>query len=267
MHEILAGLGHCSVVLDLGSGGGSFDGEGLPMRVVRADLAFRRRSGLQVACTAAALPFADGVFDAAILNHSLEHMDRLDECIAEIARVLAPAGLLYIAVPDATTFTDWVYRWIARGGGHVNPFRRPEDVVLKITAATGLKHSGTRLLCTSLAFLHRRDIPGRPSRKLLLFGNGSEAMLRVLTYGFRRLDKWFGTRTSIYGWAFWFGDGISPETDPWTNVCVGCGSGHPASHLVRSGGVTRRRWLPSSYRCLQCGARNYFTPDPPGTTR
>lgn len=264
MNEILAGLKPCSIVLDLGSGAGSFDAEGLPCKVVRADLAFGRRNGLQVACTASALPFAGGAFDAVILNHSLEHMEELDGCIREIGRVIAPSGLLYVAVPDATTITDRVYRWIARGGGHVNPFRRPEEVVRKITAGTGLRHCGTRLLCTSLAFLHRSNISGKPPGKLLLFGNGSEAVLRALTYGFRRLDKWLGTRASIYGWAFWFGEGISPETDTWTNVCVRCGAGHPEANLVRAGRVTRRRWLPSYYRCLQCGVRNYFTADSEG---
>lgn len=77
---------------------------------------------LSVLADAAALPFASASFDAVVANHSLEHFADLDGALGEIGRVLAPAGALYIAVPDATTFTDRLYRWLARGGGHVNRF-------------------------------------------------------------------------------------------------------------------------------------------------
>ena len=49
---------------------------------------------------AAAMPFADNAFDYVICSHVLEHVERPDEVIAELARV-AKAG--YIEVPEAAS--------------------------------------------------------------------------------------------------------------------------------------------------------------------
>jgi SAM-dependent methyltransferase len=49
---------------------------------------------------AAAMPFADQVFDFVICSHLLEHVERPDEVIAELCRV-AKAG--YIEVPEAAS--------------------------------------------------------------------------------------------------------------------------------------------------------------------
>src|SRR5579863_2500446 len=151
MHEILTALTPGSQVLDLGSGRGSFDATPFRLRIVRADIVPPgEKCGGFVACSAALLPFPDGSFRAVILNHSLEHFEDLPACVGEIARVLAKDGYLYVAVPDASTFTDRVYRWLGRGGGHVNPFTDPHAVVRMFTDATGLRHAGTRVLSTSL---------------------------------------------------------------------------------------------------------------------
>src|SRR5712692_2000149 len=262
MHEILARLPPGSAVLDLGSGAGSFDARMLPLQVVRADLAAQRPvHGDFVVCSASRLPFASQSFNALILNHSFEHFENLPDCVSEIARVLAPGAFLYIAVPDASTFTDRVYRWLGRGGGHVNLFTDAAVIPRMITAATGLKHAGTRVLCTSLSFLNRRNIVSRPPRKLLLFAYGHEGFLRALNLVLRRLDRWLHWRTSVYGWAFYFGDSLTPDRGTWTNVCVRCGSGHPSASLERTGMVTHRRFLPPIYTCSKCGTRNFFTKD------
>ena len=125
------------------------------------------------------------------------------------------------------------------------------------TEATGMRHAGMRVLCTSLSFLNRKNIPSRPPRKLLLFCNGNETFVRTLTYALRSIDRWFHCRASVYGWAFFFGDALVPDPAVWTNVCVGCGSGAPASVLR----VKRRRFLPDVYNCPNCGTRNFFTED------
>jgi len=65
----------------------------------------------------------------------------------------------------------------------------------------------------------------------------------------------------VYGWAFYFGDSLTPDRGTWSNVCVGCGSGHPSVLLERAGKVTRRRFLPSLYTCPTCETRNFFTAD------
>jgi SAM-dependent methyltransferase len=262
MQEILKKLKPGSRVLDLGSGAGSFDGRPFPAFVVRADLSPpREHDGTAVACTAWALPFAGGAFAGIILNHSLEHFENLPECLSEAGRVLAPNGLLYIAVPDASTLTDRLYRWLARGGGHVNQFRHPEVLAQMITEATGLPYAGSRTLVSSLSFLNRKNISSRPPRKLWLLGYGHEGILRWLTLILRLLDRWFGLRMSVYGWALYFG-AVEPIKGTWSNVCIGCGSGHPASLLKQSGAVMERLLRPSVYTCLQCGTNNYFTVDP-----
>lgn len=262
MHEILATLPPGSTVLDLGSGAGSFAAPKPPLTVVRADLASPQKGcGNFVVCSASRLPFANRSFNALILNHSFEHFENLPDSVSEMARVLAPAASLYIAVPDASTFTDRVYRWLYHGGGHVNLFSDATVIPRMITAATGLKHAGTRVLCTSLWFLNRRNVVSNPPRKLLLFGCGHEAFLRGLTFVLRCLDRWLHWRTSVYGWAFYFGDPLTPDGGTWSNVCVGCGSGHPSSLLKRTERVIHRRFLPPVYTCPQCKTRNFFTND------
>jgi len=262
MQQILSMLSPGSRVLDLGSGPGSFDGTGFPLTIVRADIAAAGQGrGDFVICSSARLPFEEHSFDAVILNHSLEHFDCLAESVSEIARVLNGRGLLYIAVPDASTFTDRVYRWLGRGGGHVNLFSDPSAVPRMITKATGLRHAGTRVLCTSLSFLNRRNIRSKAPRKLLLFGNGNETLIRTLTYLLRAFDRVFHRRASVYGWAFYFGDSLAPEVTTWSNVCVRCGSGIPSGLLRSTGRVIDRRFLPAVYRCPACGCRNFFTDD------
>ena len=262
MREILRALPPGSRVLDLGSGMGSFGVGDFDLTVVRADIeAPQREQSNFVVCTSSRLPFAKQSFRAVILNHSLEHFENLEQSVTEIASVLAPDAFVYIAVPDASTFTDRVYRWLAHGGGHVNSFTDPETIPRMITAATGLTHAGTRVLHTSLSFLNRYNIASRPPRKLLLFAYGHEGFLRLLTYALRRLDSCFRWRTSVYGWAFYLGRALAPQLDAWSNVCVRCGSGHPSSLLVQSGKLTQRKALLPMYVCPDCGAHNFFTDD------
>lgn len=262
MHEILSTLVPGSRVLDLGSGSGSFDAKRYALTVVGGDLeAPSKRYANFVVCRAAQLPFKNGSFQALVLNHSLEHFDNLAGSLQEIGRVLAKPGFLYIAVPDASTLTDRVYRWLARGGGHVNQFSDPSIISRAVAASTGLRNTGTRVLCTSLSFLNRRNAVSKRPRKLLLFANGHEGFLRLLTYVLRCVDRQLRWRTSIYGWAFYFGDLDGLDLSAWSNVCVRCGSGHPSSLLKNTGRVIRRRLRPSIYLCPQCNARNFFTDD------
>jgi SAM-dependent methyltransferase len=256
MHEILRLLPARAFVLDLGSRTGSFTAE--PGWIaVRVDVEVPAGCPPTfVAARAEALPFRNGQFAAVISNHSLEHFGGLEEALDEIGRVTDPNGFLYIAVPDSSTVTDRIYRWMGRGGGHVNSFTSASALARRVSQRTGLPHAGTRVLCTSLSFLNRANIPGQIQKKLWLFCGGSERVLRLLTYAFRRLDRWFGSRLCVYGWACYFGSGIRVEPGTWTNVCVRCGAGHPSRQLQKTGMVSQR-----SFRCPQCGARNYFTPD------
>ena len=161
MHEILRNLSSDSLVLDLGCGSSSFSESETFGTVIRVDREPpRRRAVLNfVQGDAARLPFPDETFAAVISNHSLEHFDNLDNALSEIGRVLRRDGSLFIAVPDSSTVTDRLYRWLAKGGGHVNGFTSAAELALRIERATGLPHAGTRLLYSSLSFLNSKRSP------------------------------------------------------------------------------------------------------------
>lgn len=260
MNELVRGLPQRAVVLDLGCGSGSLDWAGSQFTVVRVDLEFFKAFNF-VQADAANLPFTADCFDVVISNHSLEHVENLAISLAEIGRVLKSTGCLYIAVPDATTITDRLYRWLARGGGHVNQFSSPEQLTLMVEQATGLKHKLTRTLCTSLSFLNRNNRRTRAPRRLLLIGGGTEISLLLFNYFFRLLDRTFGSRMSVYGWAFYFGNiEATIDRNAWTNVCIRCGAGHPSDWLIHECKVVRY-WLISVYWCPNCGTMNLFTKD------
>ncbi|MBI4455982.1 MAG: class I SAM-dependent methyltransferase [Acidobacteria bacterium] len=263
MHEILRHLPQGSFVLDLGSGAGSFNATLYPIFAVRLDLERPPNASERnlVQADAASLPFRAGSFQAVVCNHSLEHVQALDAALREVGRVLKRDGGLYVAVPDCTTVSDRLYRWLARGGGHVNAFSSLWDLVSKVELNTGLRHVATRPLCTSLSFLNSRNQTSRPPKKLLLVGGGSESVLLLVNVLFRLCDRLLGTRMAIYGWASYFGVVGEPvSTELWTNVCVRCGAGHPSNWLILYGAVASGR-LFHSYSCPACGARNVFSRD------
>lgn len=239
------------MVLDLGSGAGSFPaGHYRDIAVVCVDqqMPAAGPGAAFVQADAARLPFPDASFDALIANHSLEHVAGFETAILEIGRVLRPDAALYIAVPDASTLTDRLYRWLFRGGGHVNAFRSSAEFARTIETATGLPLAAQRTLFSSFLFLVSRRVNPR--------------VVALLSYAARSFDRRFGTRASMYGWAFYFGRILEDvETTPWSNVCVRCGTGRSAAALTASGRLRRHLLLPDTYRCASCGAWNLFTLD------
>ena len=152
MLELIARLPAGARVLDLGAAAGSFSTARRDILVVRLDLEPPAGvpSGVP-SCPARALtwramppacPSPPDRFDLIIANHSLEHFALLEETVREMGRVLRQEGHVFISVPDASTLTDRIYRWLARGGGHVNPFRRPEEVTGMVERLAGVKHRG-----------------------------------------------------------------------------------------------------------------------------
>lgn len=254
VHEILSRLPPTAWVLDLGAAGGSFAASATRARVIRLDLEPRVANG--VTGDASCMPFASRSFDAIIANHSLEHIARLPEALQEIGRVLKPNGVIFVSVPDASTLTDRIYRWLSHGGGHVNPFTDPAALARDISAATGTGFTACRTLHSGLSFLHRGNVRSRPPRKMILFFGGSEMFLRLFTLILRRADCWFGTRFSVYGWALYFGpvEGVSTRT--LGNVCVRCGSSGDPRPDELTGWFPAPRW-----RCTDCSTGNYFTKD------
>ena len=254
MNRLVDSLPPGARVLDVGARSGSFETGRRDITVVRADLepALGRKYGFHVGADAARLPFASAAFDLVISNHSLEHFPELEASLREIGRVVKPQGAIYIAVPDARTLEDRIYRWIARGGGHVNPFRSEAEVVNLVERFTPLQHRATVVLGSSLAFLNRHNFTARPPRRILLFGRGDERFLAVFSAMRRRIDRLFGTRLSVYGWAFYFG-AVTPDLveGPWEHVCVRCGSGVPVDFLREMRAVRGIVW-----HCTICGGFN-----------
>jgi SAM-dependent methyltransferase len=264
--ELIAGLPAGARVLDLGAAAGSFTTTRSDLLIVRLDLeplgSPLSAADLWVAADAACMPFPSQSFDLIVSNHSLEHFTLLEETVREMGRVLRRGGRLFISVPDASSLTDRIYRWMARGGGHVNPFHKPEQITALIERLTGVKQRGTQILFSSLSFLNRHNFRSRPPLKILLFAFGSEHFLALFTWILRQWDLRHATRSSRYGWAFYFGgDPLPARPDTWINVCVRCGSGHAQAFLKSTGAVPRfPRWF-QPYRCPLCGAWNLFTED------
>ena len=254
MHEILNSLPADARVLDLGCRDGSFSREAYPFLTVRVDLLRPARVGLFVQADAVRLPFASGAFDAVVLNHSVEHFVQLKPALQEIGRVLKRDSAAFVAVPDARTLSDRLYRKVIRNrGGHVNLFDSAENLQTTLSWYFGLAHIATRTLYSSYSFLNRRNTEDPLTRGHMRFAGFPEPVLAWFVRLSRAWDRWFGTRTRVYGWAFYFGRiGEKVDTDPLPNVCLRCGQAHPASVLQASGG---------SYRCRDCGAVNPFFRD------
>ena len=208
------------------------------------------------------LPFPANCFQAVISNNSIEHFENLADSLREIGRVLNSSGALYVAAPDATTISDRFYRWLARGGGHVNPFSCERAVASMIERTTGFRHVASRTLCTSFSFLNNRNRRARAPKRLLLLGGWAPASLLIASYLLRLLDRFLRTRLTVYGWALYFGN-INTVIDrkTWTNVCIRCGSGHPSDWLLHNRQLVRRWFFFSLYPCPNCGTMNLFTDD------
>ncbi len=263
MNEILSELKPDAKVLDLGSRSGSFPFTATQARVVRFDLDFGPDPSF-VQGDARVMPFRDSSFDAVIANHSLEHIEGLKPCLGEIRRVLKANGRLYVAVPDASTFSDQLYRWLAHGGGHVNAIIDSHRFAEVLEAETGLRVSAVRLLHTSFAFANVRG-PVRWSRRVWLIGGGHEWVLRSASYWARRFDAALGTRWSVYGWAFYLGEMSGVDEVPATNVCVRCGAAH-VSEWLKAIGAVKAGWPWHYYCCPECRTENAFTNDAPRPT-
>ncbi|WKJ92010.1 class I SAM-dependent methyltransferase [Methylomonas montana] len=114
-------------ILDLGCGDGRYFSLIWPLAtdVVGVDLdpevaELGRQSGIYKdvhVVPAQQIPEADGSFDHVFANCSLEHMDRLDDVLAEVFRCLKPGGnLLCSVVTDR--FVEWALlpKLVARAG-------------------------------------------------------------------------------------------------------------------------------------------------------
>lgn len=94
-------------ILDIGCGNGLIAAclAGLGNEVTAVDVADQRDPDAAAAykfvqISDERLPFADGAFDIVISNHVIEHVGDHALHLAEIARVVKPEGLCYLATPN-----------------------------------------------------------------------------------------------------------------------------------------------------------------------
>jgi SAM-dependent methyltransferase len=267
----LSDLNEGQTALDLGCGSGSAAYARARCRIVAVDV--RRPATLPrparggfVQADAARLPLPDASCDLALASHSLEHIADWRGAVREAARVLRPEGALIIAAPDGDSLSDALYRFLDKGREHVNRFRR-EQFVEAVERQTGLRLAAWRLLYSSYSFLNRQ--PGQR------FGGRARPLnwvppplLGSFLLAWNALahaaDRRLGARWSVYGWQFEFrsSTGLQPvsasaiEQPPEPNVCIQCGSSHPAAWLKARGAVGGR--LLRRYRCPDCKALNLF---------
>ena len=149
-------------VLDVGCGAGSVakavkrdrpDLEVVGCDVSRSALAVAEASAEGVdfrLAEAARLPFADGGFDFVWIFDVLEHVERPDQVLREVARVLRPGGGFHIVLPlEGQPWTLYRFigcgtRWTAkvRHGGHIQIFSAERFAGL--AAFCGLRVAATR---------------------------------------------------------------------------------------------------------------------------
>ncbi len=98
-----------------------------------------------VVCAAEALPFPDEQFGSASAVALLEHLDDDAEAVAELARVVAPGGRVWITVPHAYRYLPppvWpLYWWHDRRIGHKRHY--DEQRLVDLFARHGLRHERT----------------------------------------------------------------------------------------------------------------------------
>jgi hypothetical protein len=146
----------------------------------------------------------------------------------------------------------------------VNRFEK-EHLVATIESAIKIRLTAWQKLYSSFAYLARlRDLDRHilPElaprlRRFARLPSGFMLLIQGSLYLVTRLvDRVFGVDWALYGWALYFERADSPtlrEDRPYVNVCLYCGSGHPADLLVR-----RYRFL---YTCPTCDHTGlYFAP-------
>jgi SAM-dependent methyltransferase len=106
---LVGGRAGGGTVLDIACGtgyGARLLGQRGGRRVVGADvdlpaLAAARAAGPVAAADGARLPFRSGAFDAVVTMETIEHLKARAAFVGELARVLAPGGLLVLSTPNA----------------------------------------------------------------------------------------------------------------------------------------------------------------------
>ena len=211
-------------VLDLGAGGGSFSYRSTPAGVIAIDLAFPDQAQdcfARVVADAGCLPLRDHSIDVVICNNTLEHFDRAHDTVLEIDRVLGSGGHLWVSVPNGFSFDDGLYRFVFKGGGHVNRFTL-SSLLRTIESGTHLSAQSYKMLYSGFVYLSPP-----PAEKLVHFPRRA----RVLSYFPPRLLelvlRWVKLRRTCLGSLFGYRD-----QPLWVGSCLSS----PKGNVPRSDG-------------------------------
>jgi ubiquinone/menaquinone biosynthesis C-methylase UbiE len=101
---------------------------------------------------AAALPFADGTFDAALVCDALHHIAEREAAVRELVRVVRVGGAVVIAEADANAHSTRMIGFGERLLGEPAAFMRPSDLQ-GLMAAVGVPGSTQRRGDASYVFV------------------------------------------------------------------------------------------------------------------
>lgn len=106
------------------------------------------------------LPFRDGAFDIITAKHTLEHVDVPKRGLSELARVLAPGGVVLVVVPDVAY---WHLNAAKKSGKYFRPDKLgwQHHVYYGVDQLQrGLEGAGLEVVSTDKAMLRRRLAKG-----------------------------------------------------------------------------------------------------------
>ena len=126
--------------------------------------------GAFVRAAAERLPFSDGSFDVVYCFSAIEHVESVEESVAEMARVTRAGGLIYVHTPNAWSWYEGHYKLLwapflpgPLGRLYLRLRKRPTDYLatLRRLTPTFLRRAFARAGVRELRFHH--DEPPRES--------------------------------------------------------------------------------------------------------
>ena len=126
--------------------------------------------GVFVRAAAERLPFPDGTFDVVYCFSSIEHVESVEESVAEMVRVTRRGGLIYVHTPNAWSWYEGHYKLLwapflpaALGRLYLRARGRPSEYLATLRRLTpgGLRRAFARAGLRDLRF--HDDAPPRES--------------------------------------------------------------------------------------------------------
>ncbi len=226
-------------LLDLGCGGGSIRYADYPgIRFVGIDKYRDPRSrswpdhSYLVLADGDRLPFADSSFEGAMCNFVFEHFEQPEPTLRELSRVIAPGGFLYISIPISRSLQDRLYRFVLKGGGHLQRYSF-EGFLQMVYRETTFKMRAFAPMQSGFNWV--QSVPFNKTVYQLLF------------HGFRILASAGVFPLDRGDYMFLFTAGADRGYRTEASTCAGCGAS----------GV---RTLEPCWYCSACGFRNVTVP-------